>query len=55
MIWVPQLVRAPVRKTGDPGLNPDPFENFFLKLTAQDPLNMVILKTKFSMYYIFLQ
>ena len=36
IVWVTQLVRAPARRTGDPGLNPCPSENFSLKLTKQD-------------------
>ena len=31
-VWVAQLVRAPVRRAGDPGSNPGPGENFSLKL-----------------------
>ena len=31
-----QLVRAPARRTGDPGSNPDPGENFSLKLLIYD-------------------
>ena len=31
-----QLVRAPVRRAGDPGSNPDPGENFSLKLLIFD-------------------
>ena len=30
-----QLVRAPVRKAGDPGYNPGPGENFSLKLSIK--------------------
>ena len=34
-IWVAQLIRAPARKSGDPGSNPDPGEKFLsLKLTS---------------------
>ena len=29
------MVRAPACKAGDPGLNPDPGENFSLKLTIK--------------------
>ena len=32
IVWVAQLVRAPARRAGDPGLNPGPGENFSLKL-----------------------
>ena len=31
-----QLVRASARKDGNPGQNPGPGENYFLKLTTQD-------------------
>ena len=31
-----QLVRAPAGKSGNPGSNPGPRENFSLKLTTQD-------------------
>ena len=33
-----QLVRAPARKAGEPGSNPDSGENFCLKLTTLDLL-----------------
>ena len=36
IVWVAQLVRALARRTGDPGSNPGPGENFSLKLTTQD-------------------
>ena len=28
-VWVAQLVRAAACRAGDPGLNPDPDDNFF--------------------------
>ena len=33
IVWVDQLVSAPGRRTGDAGSNPNPGENFSLKLT----------------------
>ena len=36
IVWVAQLVRAPAHRAGDPGSNPDPGEDFSLKLTTQD-------------------
>ena len=35
-IWIAQLVRAPARRSGDPGSNPGPAENLLFKLTTQD-------------------
>ena len=34
--WVARLVRAPARRSGDPGLNSGPGENFSLKLLIYD-------------------
>ena len=36
IVWVVQLIRAPVRKARDPGSNPGPGEKFSLKLTTRD-------------------
>ena len=33
---IAQLVRVPARKAGETGSNPDPGENFSLKLTTED-------------------
>ena len=45
------VVRAPARRAGDPGLNPGPDENYYLKLLINIPL-IEYCKNELSLDYL---